>query len=94
MHGLELIVVHAQQAVAATRKRQSFSKGLHRSSLLQYVIGSVGTLSQVQECIEKKKNKPCPGSLEISANDSGGQLVTRPALALMPFGVAMMPVGP
>ena len=81
MHGLKLIVVHAQQAVAATRKRQSFSEGLYGSSLFRYVIGSgsAGTLSRVQECIEKEQNKPRPVSLEISANDTGGQLVTRPA---------------
>ena len=94
IHNLKLMIIHAQLAVATARKKQPFSKELHRLSLLRYVIESVGTLSQVQKCIEKKQNKPRPWSLEISANDSRGQLVTRPALTLMPFGVAMMPVGP
>ena len=38
IHSLKLMIIHAQPAVAAARKKRSFYKGLHRSKLLRYVI--------------------------------------------------------
>ena len=53
IHSLKLMIIHAQPAMAAARKKQSFSKGLHRSRLLRYVIECRYSLAVYQEETEQ-----------------------------------------